>query len=161
MNNRQNKSQKQEKKIQYSSTNKYSAISSPKYGTSKMIEQKISPNNKRKNNNMEKEQNIIHRSVRRNVDQDGNAIITTKIVREVGTEKGGKISKTRSMIDTRQNARNIPYGINNEQDDKYLYYSNNGDEENQEYIYDENYEMFSPCSYNSQFKKNQKFSDLR
>ena len=161
MNNRQNKSQKQEKKIQYSSTNKYSAISSPKYGTSKIIEQKISPNNKRKNNNMEKEQNIIHRSVRRNVDQDGNAIITTKIVREVGTEKGGKISKTRSMIDTRQNARNIPYGINNEQDDKYLYYSNNGDEENQEYIYDENYEMFSPCSYNSQFKKNQKFSDLR
>ena len=161
MNKGQNQSKKQEKKIQYSSTNKYSGISSPKYGAAKIIEQNISPNNKRKNNNMEKEQNIIHRSVRRNVDQDGNAIITTKIVREVNTEKGGKIPKTRSMIDTRQNARNIPYGINNEQEDKYLYFSNNGDEENQEYIYDENYEMFSPCSYNSQFKKAQKFSDFR
>ena len=161
MNKKQNQPQKQEKKIQYSSTNKFTAISSPKYGSSKIIEQNISPNNKRKNNNTEKDQKIIHRSVRRNVDQDGNAIITTKIVREIGTEGGGKISKTRSMLDTRQNARNIPYGINNEQNDKYLYCSNNEDEENQEYIYDENYDMFSPCSYNSQFKKIQKFSDFR
>ena len=161
MSQRQNQSLKQEKKTQYSSTNKYTSVLSPKYTTSKIIEKNISPNNKRRNNNMEKEQKILHRSVRRNVDQDGNAIITTKIVREIGTEKGGKSSKGKSMIGSRQNARNISYGLNNEQEDKYIYYSNNGDEENQEYIYDENYEMFSPCSYNSQFKKTQKFSDFR
>ena len=161
MSQRQNQSLKQEKKTQYSSTNKYTSVLSPKYTTSKIIEKNISPNNKRRNNNMEKEQKILHRSVRRNVDQDGNAIITTKIVREIDTEKGGKSSKGKSMIGSRQNARNISYGLNNEQEDKYIYYSNNGDEENQEYIYDENYEMFSPCSYNSQFKKTQKFSDFR
>ena len=54
MNKRQNQSQKQEKKIQYSSTNKYSAISSPKYGSAKIIEQNISPNNKRKYNKIAK-----------------------------------------------------------------------------------------------------------
>ena len=161
MSQRQNQSLKQEKKTQYSSTNKYTSVLSPKYTTSKIIEKNISPNNKRRNNNMEKEQKILHRSVRRNVDQDGNAIITTKIVREIGTEKGGKSSKGKSMIGSRQNARNISYGLNNEQEDKYIYYSNNGDEENQEYIYDENYEIFSPCSYKSQFKKTQKFSDFR
>jgi hypothetical protein len=65
------------------------------------------------------------------------------------------------MINSKSNARNYSYGINNEQERKYMHYSNysnNLDGENQQIIYGKNYEMFSPCSYNaynSQIKTSQ------
>ena len=49
MNQRQNKSNKSESKIQYTSKNIYTASSSPKNGFSKISVQNISPNNKRNN----------------------------------------------------------------------------------------------------------------
>ena len=42
-----------------------------------------------------------------------------------------------------------------------MQYSNfsKNEEENQGIMHDRNYEIFSPCSYNSQFKQTQKYSE--
>ena len=163
MNQRQNKSNKPDNKIQYTSKNIYTAGSSPKNGFSKINVQNISPNNKRKNTQKENSQKIIHHSVKRNFDPEGNAIVTTKIVREVNSEKNGNNMNSKSMISSRQNAKNYSYGINNEHEGNNFYYSNysnNEEEADAEMIHDENYEIFSPNSYNTQFKKTQKYSEL-
>ena len=164
MNQRQNKSNKSENKIQYTSKNIYTSGSSPKNGFSKISVQNISPNNKRKSMQKDNSQKIIHHSVKRDFDPEGNAIVTTKIVREVNSEKNGNIMNSKSMISSRQNTRNYSYGINNEHEGSNFYYSNysnNGEEENAELIHDENYEIFSPNSYNTQFKKTQKYTEIR
>ena len=164
MNQRQNKSNKSESKIQYTSKNIYTAGSSPKNGFSKISVQNISPNNKRNNMKKENSQKIIHHSVKRDFDPEGNAIVTTKIVREVNSEKNGNIMNSKSMLSSRQNARNYSYGINNEHEGSNFYfsnYSNNGEEANAELMHDENYEIFSPNSYHTQFKKTEKYSQIR
>ena len=163
MNQRQNKSNKPDNKIQYTSKNIYTAGSSPKNGFSKINVQNISPNNKRKNTQKENSQKIIHHSVKRGFDSEGNAIVTTKIVREVNSEKNGNNMNSKSMISSRQNTKNYSYGINNEHEGNNFYYSNysnNEEEANAEMIHDENYEIFSPNSYNTQFKKTQKYSEF-
>ena len=163
MNQRQNKSNKPDNKIQYTSKNIYTAGSSPKNGFSKINVQNISPNNKRKNTQKENSQKIIHHSVKRGFDSEGNAIVTTKIVREVNSEKNGNNMNSKSMISSRQNAKNYSYGINNEHEGNNFYYSNysnNEEEADAEMIHDENYEIFSPNSYNTQFKKTQKYSEF-
>ena len=164
MSQRQNLSNKPETKRQFNAKNKYTSSSSSQNKSSKITSQQNSSHYKKINNTSSNNDKILHRSIKRNFDQEGNAIITTKIVREIGSEKVGNNLNSRSMINSKPNTRNISYGINNEQENKYLYYSNisgNTDEENPEMMYKENYEMFSPCSYNAQYKNIKKYSEFR
>ena len=161
MNQRQNQANKSETKIQFKAKNVYKAGGSPKNISSNIVNQKKTSGYRKINNTSTNNEKILHRSVKRNFDQEGNAIITTKIIREVGAKNDENNLNSKSMINSKSNARNFTYGINNEQEKKYMHYSNisnNMNEENQQIIYGKNYEMFSPCSYNaynSQIKTSQ------
>ena len=161
MSQQQNRSNQPEVKVQFKAKNVYKAGGSPKNASSNISNQKKTTEYKKINNTTTNKEKIIHHSVRRNIDPEGNAIITTKIVREVGSGKFGNNLNSRSMINAKANARNISYGINNDQENKYMQYSNfsKNEEENQGIMHDRNYEIFSPCSYNSQFKQTQKYSE--
>ena len=152
MNQRQNQANKSETKIQFKAKNVYKAGGSHQNIPSNNINQQKTSGYKKINNTTSNKEKILHRSVKRNFDQEGNAIITTKIIREVGDKNGENNINSKSMINSKSNARNYSYGINNEQERKYVHYSNysnNLDGENQQIIYGKNYEMFSPCSYNA------------
>ena len=161
MNQRQNQANKSETKIEFKAKNVYKAGGSPKNISSNIVNQKKTSGYRKINNTSTNNEKILHRSVKRNFDQEGNAIITTKIIREVGAKNDENNLNSKSMINSKSNARNFTYGINNEQEKKYMHYSNisnNINEENQQIIYGKNYEMFSPCSYNaynSQIKTSQ------
>ena len=160
MNQRQYLSKGSNKQTQYKSTKIYTANSSPKNMSPVSHNQKNTFQYSKIDNNISKNGKVIHRSTRRNYDEDGNAIITTKIVREIGQGNIGNNINSKSMIDSRSKIGNMSYGINNEHGQKYIKYSNylnNEDEDNQEMIYGNNYETFSPCSYNTQIKKSQKY----
>ena len=161
MSQRQKLSIKSNEPVKFKAKNVIKSGSSSKYTSSKISGQINTPKYSKINN--QKNQKILHHSVRRNFDPEGNAIITTKIVREIDSEKGGKNLYSRSIMNARQNERNISYGINNELDNRYKHCSSysNIDDNNQEIKYHENYEMFSPCSYGTQYKKVQKYSEFR
>ena len=161
MSQRQKLSIKSNEPVKFNAKNVIKSGSSSKYTSSKISGQINTPKYSKINN--QKNQKILHHSVRRNFDPEGNAIITTKIVREIDSEKGGKNLYSRSIMNARQNERNISYGINNELDNRYKHCSSysNVDDNNQEIKYHENYEMFSPCSYGTQYKKVQKYSEFR
>ena len=161
MSQRQKLSIKSNEPVKFKAKNVIKSGSSSKYTSSKISGQINTPKYSKINN--QKNQKILHHSVRRNFDPEGNAIITTKIVREIDSEKGGKNLYSRSIMNARQNERNISYGINNELDNRYKHCSSysNVDDKNQEIKYHENYEMFSPCSYGTQYKKVQKYSEFR
>ena len=161
MSQRQKLSIKSNEPVKFKAKNVIKSGSSSKYTSSKISGQINTPKYSKINN--QKNQKILHHSVRRNFDPEGNAIITTKIVREIDSEKGGKNLYSRSIMNARQNERNISYGINNELDNRYKHCSSysNVDDNNQAIKYHENYEMFSPCSYGTQYKKVQKYSEFR
>ena len=161
MSQRQKLSIKSNEPVKFKAKNVIKSGSSSKYTSSKISGQINTPKYSKINN--QKNQKILHHSIRRNFDPEGNAIITTKIVREIDSEKGGKNLYSRSIMNARQNERNISYGINNELDNRYKHCSSysNVDDNNQEIKYHENYEMFSPCSYGTQYKKVQKYSEFR
>ena len=164
MSQRPNLSNKLEIKQQFNAKNKYTSNSSSQNASSKLANQKKTSEYKRVSNNSSNNEKILHRSIRRNFDPEGNAIITTKIVREIGSQKGENNLNSKSMINPNKNKRNISYGLNNEQQNKYMHYSNyssNSDEENPEIIYGGNYEMFSSCSYNTQYQSKKNFSEFR
>ena len=161
MNQRQNRSNQPEIKVQFKAKNSYKAGGSPKNVSSNISTQKKATEYKKINNTTTNKDKILHHSVKRNFDKEGNAIITTKIVREIGSEKGGK-NNSKSMLNTKQNTRNISYGINNEQSNKYMHYSNysnTAEEDNTGIIYDTNYEMFSPASYNAQIHRREQYTE--
>ena len=164
MRQRQNLSNQPEIKSQFNAKNKFTSSSSVQNISSKTTNQKKSFEYKKINNTTSNNEKILHRSVRRNFDPEGNAIVTTKIVREIGSEKVENNLNSKSMINPNQYNRNISFGINNEQEKKYMHYSNhssNADEENSDIIYGGNYEMFSPCSYNTHYQSKKKFSEFR
>ena len=159
MKQQQNWSNKSTNQTQYKSTKIYSGGSSQKNISSQIYNQNNSPQYSKINTNISKNGKVIHRSTRRNIDEDGNAIITTKIVREIGQGNIGNNINSKSMIDSRSKIGNMSYGINNEQGrnyTKYSNYSNNDYGDNQDIMYDDNYEIYSPCSYNTQYQKSQK-----
>ena len=160
MNQRQNQSNKSYNQTQYKSSQIYIGSSSPKNIHSSSNNQKNSAQYSKINNGILKNGEVIHRSTRKNFDEDGNTIITTKIVREMNQGNFGNNINSRSMIDSRHGNGNINYRINNEQGKKYNQYSkysNNENEENQEVIYGNNYGMFSPSSYKTQIKATEKY----
>ena len=115
MNQRQNQANKSETKIQFKAKNVYKAGGSHQNIPSNNINQQKTSGYKKINNTTSNKEKILHRSVKRNFDQEGNAIITTKIIREVGDKNGENNFNSKSMINSKSNARNYSYGINNEQ----------------------------------------------
>ena len=164
MNHRSNQANKTNIKMQFKSSNIHGSQTSPKISSSQIYNQKKPSEYKKINQTKEKNEKIIHQSVRRNFDPNGNSIIRTKIVREVDVNNDTDGINSKSMMNNIQRERNYQYGLNNEQERKFLHftnYSSNDEEEeiqeNPEILYDENYEMRSPYSYNSQFQNSQKF----
>ena len=102
-----------------------------------------------------KNEKIIHRSIKRNFDPEGNAIITTKIVREIDYDDNKNNFNSNSIMNIKPKAMNSSYQRNNEHQKKILRYSNYSNNEeinnssavyhNQNYGYD----AFSPDSYES------------
>ena len=98
---------------------------------------------------------IIHRSIKRNFDPEGNAIITTKIVREIDYNDNKNNLNSNSIMNIRPKAMNASFQRNNEQQNKILRYSNyskNEEMENNNGIYTNQnygYQVYSPDSYES------------
>ena len=130
-------------KMNYESNKIKASNISPKNKASKVYNQKNSPKTKNQKNSNTQNERIIHQSIKRNYDPEGNSIIRTEIVREIEENTEDNLNSKSNMNIIRNNL--ISYGINNT-------YS----EENPEIIYDENYEMISPRSYNTHFKNGQK-----
>ena len=143
MNQRSNRGNRPENKIQYKSNKVSKSNISPKNN----IKSIRNPINSPRNNINPQNEKIISHSIKRVYDREGNSIIRTEIMREVDLEDENNIN-SKSKINTRPI---MPYGINNT-------YS----EENPEILYDENYEIISPRDYNTQFKnKNLKRIDIQ
>ena len=102
-----------------------------------------------------KNEKIIHRSIKRNFDREGNAIITTKIVREIDYNDDKNNFNSNSIMNIRPKAINNSFQINNEHDNeilRYSNYSNNQEQDNASGMYNNNnyrYNMVSPNSYES------------
>ena len=77
MSQQQNRSNQPEVKVQFKAKNVYKAGGSPKNASSNISNQKKTTEYKKINNTTTNKEKIIHRSVRRNIDPEGNAIITT------------------------------------------------------------------------------------
>ena len=102
-----------------------------------------------------KNEKIIHRSIKKNFDQNGNAIITTKIVREIDYEDENNNFNSNSIMNIRPKVINNSFQGNNEHDNemiRYSNYSNNQEQDDANEIYQNNnykYDMISPDSYES------------
>ena len=102
-----------------------------------------------------KNEKIIHRSIKRNFDPEGNAIITTKIVREIDYNDDKNNFNSNSIMSIRPKAINNSFQINNEHDNeilRYSNYSNNQEQDNASGMYNNNiygYNVVSPNSYES------------
>ena len=99
--------------------------------------------------NQNKNEKIIHHSVRRNFDDEGNAIVTTKIVREVDLDEGETILNSNSILNMRSKSNFGTFYSNNEQENDNIYFSNNEEQENTSGPYNNQNFIFSPSSYNS------------
>ena len=102
--------------------------------------------------NQNKREKILHRSVKRNFDDEGNEIITTKIVREVDLDEGENILKTNTNMSVRQKDNYEPFYPNNDLENEISnnsFYSNNEEKENTSGFYNNPNFIFTPTSYNS------------
>ena len=144
MNKWSNRGKRPEIQMNYNSNRINTSNVSPKNKSSKIYHQKNSPRNTNQNYTNPQNEKIISHSIKRNYDQEGNSIIRTEIVRELEESNDNNLN-SRSIMNIRPNINSMTYGINN-----------NYSGENQEIIYDENYEMISPRSYNTHFKNGQK-----
>ena len=103
--------------------------------------------------NQNKNEKIIHRSIKRNFDPEGNAIITTKIVREIDYDNNKNNINSNSIMNIRPKAVNTSFRGNNEHKLRYSNYSNNEEIENASAIYNNRnygYDVFTPNTYESQ-----------
>ena len=132
---------------------------SPKNKSTKIQNQKNSPKNKTISHYNSKEEKIIEHSIQRNYDQDGNSIVRTKIVREIGLDNPEENLNSKSIMEMRPKKNYFPYKVNHIQENNFQQYSNM-EEENPEIMYDENYEIISPRSYNNKFKGTQQFKKI-
>ena len=138
------------------------------YGSKRMYQIPNSPNNKSSlihhqkqysdyhiiNPNQAKNEKIIHRSIKRNFDPEGNSIITTKIVREIDFDNNKNNMNSNSIMNIRPKAINSTYGRNNEHKSEILRYSNYSNN-NASVVYNKRnygYDMFTPNTYESQEK---------
>ena len=130
----------------------------------KIYRNRISPkNNSTKINNMRnspkqtnQNESIIHHKLGRDIDHEGNSIIRTEILREIEQENNDYDVNSKTLMEIRPKNKRFPYVTNN----KFMYYPNNVNENKENIMYDENYEIISPLSYNTNFKNTQNFNRI-
>ena len=112
-----------------------------------------------------KNEKIIHRSIKRNFDPQGNAIITTKIVREIDYDDNNNNFNSNSIMNIRPKAINNSFQINNEHENemlRYSNYSNNDEQGNVSAIYTNKnygYNIISPNTYETHENKYTKINN--
>ena len=104
-----------------------------------------------KNQNLPKNEKIIHHSIKRNIDQEGNTIITTKIVREVDVNAGDNILNSNSIADMIPNTNIDSLYKNNGNRNDILYYSSNEAQEKLRHEGKNENFIFSPSSYGNKY----------
>ena len=141
--------------IQYIPKKMHNMPNSPKNKTNQVHHQKQYSDYQFPNQKPNKTEKIIHHSIKRNFDEEGNAIITTKIVREVDLDGGDNILNTNSVMSGRpQNNYGSFYSNNEQENDILLYsnYSNNEEQENSSGVYNNQNFIFSPSTYNNSYE---------
>ena len=159
MNKWSNRGNQPEIKLSKNSNKINTSNLSPKNKSTKIQNQKNSPKNKTTSHYNSKGEKIIEHSIQRNYDQEGNSIVRTKIVREVGSDNPEENLNSKSIMEIRPKKNYFPYKVYNIQENNIQQYSNM-EEENPEIMYDENYEIISPRSYNTKFKNTQQFRKI-
>ena len=99
-------------------------MNSPKNMSSQVYHQKQYSDYQIISPDQNQNEKIIHRSIKRNFDTEGNAIITTKIVREIDYNDNKNNINSNSIMNIRPKALNASFQRNNEQENKILRYSN-------------------------------------
>ena len=155
MNPRTNGIHKKDIQMKYKTKRMYQIPNSPKNKSSLIHHQKQYSDYHVINPNQNQNEKIIHRSIQRNFDPKGNAIITTKIVREIDYDNNNNINSN-SIMNIRPKALNSSFGRNNELKSevlRYSNYSNNEEIENASAVYNNRnygYDVISPNTYESQ-----------
>ena len=133
----------------------YQALNSPKNKSSLISHQKQYSDYQVISPNQNKNEKILHHSIKRNYDPEGNAIITTKIVREIDYDNNKNSFDSNSIMNIRPKAINSSFQRNNEQKNeilRYSNYSNNEEMDNASAIYSNRnygYSAVSPNIYES------------
>ena len=141
--------------IQYIPKKMHNMTNSPKIKSNQVHHQKQYSDYQFPNQKQNKNEKILHHSIKRNFDEEGNAIITTKIVREVDLDSGENILNTNSVMSVRpQNNFGSFYSNNEQENDILLYsnYSNNEEQENSSGAYNNQNFIFSPSIYNNSYE---------
>ena len=155
MNHKTNGINQTEIQMKYRTKGKFPIGTPPNNNSSQIYHQKQYSDYEVGGPEQNKNEKIIHRSIKRNFDQEGNAIITTKIVREIDYDDNKNNFNSNSIMNIRPKVISPSFQRNNEHHKKILRYSNYSNNEeinntsglynNQNYGYD----AFSPDSYES------------
>ena len=143
----------------------YNVSSSPNNQSSYMHHQKQFSDYQLISPGQNKNEKIIHRSIKRNFDPEGNAIITTKIVREIDYDDNNNNFNSNSIMNIRPKAINNSFQINNEHENemlRYSNYSNNEEQGNVSAIYTNKnygYNIISPNTYETHENKYTKINN--
>ena len=155
MNPKTNGIHKKNIQMKYKAKRMYQIPNSPKNQSSLIHHQKQYSDYHAIEPNQNQNEKIIHRSIKRNFDPKGNAIITTKIVREIDYDNNNNINSN-SIMNIRPKAINSSFGRNNELQSEVLRYSNYSNKEeieNASAVYNNRnygYDVISPNTYESQ-----------
>ena len=155
MNPKRSGANQQNPQIQYVPKKMHNIPNSPKNKSNQVHHQKQYSDYQFPNQKPNKNEKIIHHSIKRNFDEEGNAIITTKIVREVDLDGGENILNSNSVMSVRpQNNYGSFYSNNEQENDILLYsnYSNNEEQENSSGVYNSQNFIFSPSTYNNSYE---------
>ena len=154
MNTKTNGIHKKDIQMKYKAKRMYQIPNSPKNKSSLIHHQKQYSDYHAINPSQNQNEKIIHRSIKRNFDPKGNAIITTKIVREIDYDNNNNINSN-SIMNIRPKAINSSFGNNELKNEalRYSNYSNNEEIENASAVYNNRnygYNVISPNTYESQ-----------
>ena len=129
MNPKTNGIHKKNIQMKYKAKRMYQIPNSPKNQSSLIHHQKQYSDYHAIEPNQNQNEKIIHRSIKRNFDPKGNAIITTKIVREIDYDNNKNNINSNSIMNIRPKAINSSFGRNNELQSEVLRYSNYSNKE--------------------------------
>ena len=155
MNHKTNGINKPDIQMNYRPQRIYNSGNSPNNKSSMVYHQKQYSDYQIISPNQNQNEKIIHRSIKRNFDPQGNAIITTKIVREIDYNDNENKINSNSIMNIRPQGINSSFQRNNEQENeilRYSNYSNNEEMENTSGMYNNQkygYKVFSPNSFES------------
>ena len=165
MNHKTNGINQTEIQMKYRTKGKFPIGTPPNNNSSQIYHQKQYSDYEVGGPEQNKNEKIIHRSIKRNFDPQGNAIITTKIVREIDYDDNNNNFNSNSIMNIRPKAINNSFQINNEHENemlRYSNYSNNDEQGNASAIYTNKnygYNIISPNTYETHENKYTKINN--